>query len=503
MFRRSTREEDLQRADIIVNGIIDGEIQGKGKKNIELSDLLKELFHLKNLLDDDFQTFVEKLLSNTEGDAKDYVLDYMYSKKKMEYIPLDMLKNMVMQNNECAISYLIKSDISLSFPKDALILAVLWNHGSDSDITSDEWYEYLRDGDFPDKLADIFTDATYVDFNDLDNQLIITGLIEGYEKKKDYEIAFDLWSNIRGLCDCDDYDDLFEKIPSSKTVGYFIDHIDQEDIDDDYFWGALDAVLDDNDKTTVIDNSLVVWSEDIFDHYIENKDSERAWKFYKMIGCDDDAVWEKIINLDASLENRPEPEYNVEKPTKKIDKSPIEPVKPEAKAIPQSIWHQIKVEETPSAEAKTQEKPKADNDQIVKEEVKFAPESSTKAIPKTDYPKVPETKPLPTNTPVPSPQPEPEAAPSSKANETQDAAALYDIYLKKKTIKNLSAAAKAGNPQAMYELGMHYLDLHKKTPMWKKAVKAVKGTKTNKERGEEWIARAAKLGCQDAKRLIK
>lgn len=486
MFRQSTREEDLQRADTIVNGIIDGKILGKGKKNIELSDLLKELFHLKNLLDDDFQTFVEKLLSKTEGKVHNYVLDYMYSKEKMELFPLNTLKNMALCGEKHALSYFNQNEQLLKFPDDACIYWALPDHGSEAGMDSSEWSVYLSNGTFDDNLAEVITK----DPRPLDDNYcgIVEGLIEGYANNGEYEKAVDAWAIIRERCLDYEYDYLFDKVPVRKALDYF-DCCDDESY---WLWDELNKALDNNDKGAVVNSGLARLSDEIFYHYLgeteeEKVNAERAWKFYKMIGCKDDAVWEEIIDYDDSLENRPEPDYKVEKPTEKIDNSLTEPVKPEAKAIPQSIWHQVKVEESSSAEAKAQEKSNAEKKQDAKD---------TKAVPEPNHQKVPEPTTLPANDPVPTRQQESDVTMSPKAVESQDADALYDIYLKKKTIKNLRAAAKADHPRAMYELGMHYLDLHNKTPIWKKAVK---GTKTNKKRGEEWIARAAKLGCQDAK----
>lgn len=389
MFRQSTREEDLQRADTIVNGIIDGKILGKGKKNIELSDLLKELFHLKNLLDDDFQTFVEKLLSKTEGKVHNYVLDYMYSKEKMELFPLNTLKSMALCSEKHALSYFNQNEQLLKFPDDACIYWALPDHGSEAGMDSSEWSVYLSNGTFDDNLAEVITK----DPRPLDDNYcgIVEGLIEGYANNGEYEKAVDAWAIIRERCLDDEYDYLFDKVPVRKALDYF-DCCDDESY---WLWDELNKALDNNDKGAVVDSGLARLSDEIFYHYLgeaeeEKVNAERAWKFYKMIGCKDDAVWEEIIDYDDSLENRPEPDYKVEKPTEKIDNSLTEPVKPEAKAIPQSIWHQVKVEESSSAEAKAQEKSNAEK-------------------------------------------------------------------------------------------------------------KAVKGTKTNKKRGEEWIARAAKLGCQDAK----
>ena len=48
--------------------------------------------------------------------------------------------------------------------------------------------------------------------------------------------------------------------------------------------------------------------------------------------------------------------------------------------------------------------------------------------------------------------------------------------------------------EAQYELALHFMKLHKKTSVWKKALKSIKGQKTNKDRAEEWMAKAAKQG---------
>lgn len=72
--------------------------------------------------------------------------------------------------------------------------------------------------------------------------------------------------------------------------------------------------------------------------------------------------------------------------------------------------------------------------------------------------------------------------------------ATYEQYLQKKTIKLLKQAAKEGYPEAQYELALHFMKLHKETSVWKKALKSIKGQKTNKDRAEEWMAKAAKQG---------
>ena len=86
---------------------------------------------------------------------------------------------------------------------------------------------------------------------------------------------------------------------------------------------------------------------------------------------------------------------------------------------------------------------------------------------------------------------------------TNDANALFALYQEKGGIKILRKAAKLGHAEAQYQLGLHLLELHQDTPLWKKAIKAVKGTKTNKEKAMEWFKKAAKQGHADAKRMLK
>ena len=93
---------------------------------------------------------------------------------------------------------------------------------------------------------------------------------------------------------------------------------------------------------------------------------------------------------------------------------------------------------------------------------------------------------------------------SQKASiDTDDANALFALYQEKGGIKILRKAAKLGHAEAQYQLGLHLLELHQDTPLWKKAIKAVKGTKTNKEKAMEWFKKAAKQGHADAKRMLK
>jgi TPR repeat protein len=87
--------------------------------------------------------------------------------------------------------------------------------------------------------------------------------------------------------------------------------------------------------------------------------------------------------------------------------------------------------------------------------------------------------------------------------DTDDANALFALYQEKGGIKILRKAAKLGHAEAQYQLGLHLLELHQDTPLWKKAIKAVKGTKTNKEKAMEWFKKAAKQGHADAKRMLK
>lgn len=49
---------------------------------------------------------------------------------------------------------------------------------------------------------------------------------------------------------------------------------------------------------------------------------------------------------------------------------------------------------------------------------------------------------------------------------------------------------------AVLALGVNaqLMKLHKETSVWKKALKSIKGQKTNKDRAEEWMAKAAKQG---------
>lgn len=84
-----------------------------------------------------------------------------------------------------------------------------------------------------------------------------------------------------------------------------------------------------------------------------------------------------------------------------------------------------------------------------------------------------------------------------------DADATFELYKQDHSIKTLWKAASLGSAEAQYQLGLHLLKLHDATPMWKKAVKVVKGTKTNKQKAKEWFAKAAKQGHKEAIKMLK
>jgi TPR repeat protein len=50
---------------------------------------------------------------------------------------------------------------------------------------------------------------------------------------------------------------------------------------------------------------------------------------------------------------------------------------------------------------------------------------------------------------------------------------------------------------------LHCLELHQATPFWKKAIKAIKGTRTNKEKAMWWFKKAAEQGHAEAKKMLK
>ena len=89
------------------------------------------------------------------------------------------------------------------------------------------------------------------------------------------------------------------------------------------------------------------------------------------------------------------------------------------------------------------------------------------------------------------------------AVDADDMNALFALYQEKGGIKILRKAVKLGHAEAQYQLGLHLLELHQDTPFWKKAIKAVKGTKTNQEKAMEWFKKAAKRGHAGAKRMLK
>lgn len=80
-----------------------------------------------------------------------------------------------------------------------------------------------------------------------------------------------------------------------------------------------------------------------------------------------------------------------------------------------------------------------------------------------------------------------------KLVELDDTDATNDLYKQNHSIKTLRMAASLDKAEAQYQLGLHLLKLYKATPMWK-TTKAVKGTKTNKQKAKEWFAKAAKQG---------
>lgn len=84
-----------------------------------------------------------------------------------------------------------------------------------------------------------------------------------------------------------------------------------------------------------------------------------------------------------------------------------------------------------------------------------------------------------------------------------DADATFDLYKQDHSIKTLRTAARLGSAEAQYQLGVHLLKLHDATPVWKKAVKVVKGTKTNKQKAKEWFEKAAKQGHKGAIKMLK
>ena len=89
------------------------------------------------------------------------------------------------------------------------------------------------------------------------------------------------------------------------------------------------------------------------------------------------------------------------------------------------------------------------------------------------------------------------------AIDNDDANALFALYQEKGGIKILKKAAKLGHAEAQYQLGLHLMELHQETPLWKKAIKAVKGKKTNKEKAMWWFMKAAEQGHEKAIKWIK
>lgn len=84
-----------------------------------------------------------------------------------------------------------------------------------------------------------------------------------------------------------------------------------------------------------------------------------------------------------------------------------------------------------------------------------------------------------------------------------DADALFALYLQNHSIRTLRQAAYKGSVEAQYQLGQHLLDLHEAAPTWKKAVRVVKGVKTNKQKAKEWFTKAAKQGHRGAMVVLR
>lgn len=457
--KKEHEEQVLQwkkKADMIVQFVKTGEIENPNLLNDEDAELSDVLDDVLNNYPEDIQTDIfNRILDDEDEEKVEYIKDFI--EENMEEVPFDIARNFAIDGSKPAIQRMM----------DAIGEAwiTLWD---DPILFYEISYEIKNE--FPEWRVD----DDIIEYLDSDNPAldVVEFFADAAEEYFQYHAALayhTIGHSLKALETCVEIEEL-----GGCLDGYLVDNEAAE-----WFVEALQGALETNEeeaKKIIRNINIDEKTEEIIFEICSEKNPDFAKKLHELWEIEEEEFSEQEENgqIDFEQSGGKNPKHgeteSQEQKSEKDEYTKQELEKKEDK-------HHGKIEEkedthTQEKDNQTEQVPEKEKDteeQQQQEQGKAVDEQS-----------------------------------SQKASiDTDDANALFALYQEKGGIKILRKAAKLGHAEAQYQLGLHLLELHQDTPLWKKAIKAVKGTKTNKEKAMEWFKKAAKQGHADAKRMLK
>ena len=452
-----------KKADMVVQFIKTGEIEDPDLLNDEDAELSDILYDVLNNYPEEVQTDIfTQILDDEDEEKVKYINDFI--EENIEDVPFDIARDFAIDGSKPAIERMMNAiwQAEITFFDDPILFCEMRDAiGKDDFDLYEDCYAYLESDD-PDPEAIDYLAKMYP--------------LEGAQAY--HRIGLSL----KALKTCVDTEE-----------GFVVDLNDEDDAE--WFVEVLQEALETNEEEAeeIIRNiDLDEEEKEIIFKICSEENPDLAKKLHELWEIEKEDFSEQEENDQIDVEQSGVKNSKHEKKDSQELKSEKEGnTQQELEKNKENHW---KVEE--KEEAHLQEEDQKEQEQ----EEEMPPVQEEDVSPEQEPEKEEDTedqqKQEQGNTVDEQPSEEP-------AVDTDDANALFALYQEKGGIKILRKAAKLGHAEAQYQLGLHLLELHQDTPFWKKAIKAVKGTKTNKEKAMEWFKKAAKRGHAGAKRMLK
>ena len=451
-------QDYLSKADMIVQFIKTGEIEDPNLLNDEDAELSDVLDDVLNNYPEDIQTDIfNRILDDEDEEKVEYIKEFI--EENMEDVPFDIARDFAIDGSEPAVERMLTaiSDAEITLPWDDPILFYKIRYEIENEFpewrVDDDIIEYLDDDNPALDVVEFFADVEEEYFQ--------------YYAARAYHT---IGHSLKALETCAE----IEELDSWRIGDYWVDNEAAE-----WFVEALQGALETNEeeaKKIIRNINIDEKTEEIIFEICSEKNPDLAKILHELWEIEEEELSEQEENgqIDFEQSGGKNPKHgeteSQEQKSEKDEYTKQELEKKEDK-------HHGKIEE--KEDTHTQEK---DNqtEQVLEKEKDTEEQQQQEQGKAVD-----------------------EQSSQKTSIDTDDANALFALYQEKGGIKILRKAAKLGHAEAQYQLGLHLLELHQDTPLWKKAIKAVKGTKTNKEKAMEWFKNAAKQGHVDAKRMLK
>lgn len=473
--QKKHKEKQLEwkkKADTIVQFVKSGEIEDPdllNEEDAELSDVLDDV--LNNYPEDIKTDIFNRILDDEDEEKVEYIKEFI--EENMEEVPFDIARNFAIDGSKPAIQRMMDAigEAWITFWDDPILFYEI------SYEIKNEFPEWRMDDDI-------------IEYLDSDNPAldVVEFFADAEEEYFQYHAArayHTIGHSLKALETCVEIEEL-----GGCLGDYLVDNEAAE-----WFVEALQGALETNEdeaKKIIRNINIDEKTEEIIFEICSEKNPDLAKKLHEQWGTEEEEILEQqeIGRLDYEQSGAKNSKHKV----KESQEPKSEKEGNTKQELEKNNENHRKVEEI--EEAHLQEEDQKEQEQRegmnpVQEEDVSPEQESEKEEDIEDQEKQEQGNTV-------------DEQPSEElAVDTNDANTLFALYQEKGGIKILRKAAKLGHAEAQYQLGLHLLELHQDTPFWKKAIKAVKGTKTNKEKAMEWFKKAAKQGHADAKRMLK